>query len=267
MPQQRRSKFRMTVRADRARADRACCGGLSRRGFLSLAAAAAWAPRSLARAMAAPLPLEVAGVAIPRSRNAALAADYARQRQPDFLFNHCMRTFVFGALYAREMGLAFDADEAFIAAALHDLGLLPAFASKNASFEVDGADAAEKFGRSMGMSERRADVIWHSVEMHDGKWALTSRQGPEAMLVSAGAAADVDGPKSSVVDARQAAEALEAFPRLQFKTRFTALLVDHCRRKPLSQRSTWLEGLCRETVPAAWTETVEDEIASAPFAE
>jgi len=262
MPQQRCSKFHMTVRADRA-----CCGGLSRRGFLSLAAAAAWVPSAFGRAIVAPLPREVAGVAIPRSRNAALAADYAKQHQPDFLFNHCMRTFIFGALYARKMRLAFDADEAFIAAAMHDLGLLPGFASKDASFEIDGADAAEKFGRSLGLSERRAEVIWRSVEMHDGKWALTSRQGPEAMLVSAGAAADVDGPESSVVDARQAAEALEAFPRLQFKTRFTALLVDHCRRKPLSQRSTWLEGLCRETVPPAWMETVEHEIASAPFAE
>jgi HD domain-containing protein len=262
MPQQRHTKFQMTVRAGRAG-----CGGLSRRGFLSLAAAAAWAPRSLARTVDLPLPHEVAGVAIPRSRNAALAALYAMQRQPDFLFNHCMRTFVFGALYARDRGLAFDHDEAFIAAAMHDLGLLPEFASKGASFEIDSADAAEKFGRSVGLSERRTDVIWHSVEMHDGKWALTSRQGPEAMLVAAGAAADVDGPKSSVVDARQSAEALEAFPRLQFKTRFTALLVDHCRRKPLSQRSTWLEGLCRETVPPAWTETVEHEIASAPFAE
>jgi hypothetical protein len=145
--------------------------------------------------------------------------------------------------------------------------LLPAFASENASFEIDGANAAERFGKSVGMSGRDADVIWHGVEMHDGKWALTSRQGPEAMLVAAGASADVDGPDSSVVDRRAATEAVDAFPRLQFKARFTALLVDHCRRKPLSQRSTWLEGLCRRTMPSAWTETVENEIAMAPFAE
>ena len=62
--------------------------------------------------------------------------------------------------------------------------------------------------------------------MHDGKWALTSRQGAEAMLVSAGAAADVDGPDDSVADGREAAEAVDAFPRLQFKTRFTELLAD-----------------------------------------
>jgi hypothetical protein len=35
----------------------------------------------------------------------------------------------------------------------------------------------------------------------------------------------------------------------------------------LSQRGTWLEGLCREQVPSAWTDTVEREIADAPFSE
>jgi hypothetical protein len=245
-------------------------GGLTRRAFLTLGAAALWTPRALAAAgtgLALSLPREVAGVAIPRSSVALRAAAFAQQEQPDFLLNHCLRTFVFGALHAAKMGLAFDADAAFIAAAMHDLGLLPAFASEDASFEIDGANAAESFGKSLGMSPRRADVIWHSVEMHDGKWALTSRQSPEAMLVAAGAAADVEGPDPSIIDRRQAAETVDAFPRLQFKTRFTALLLDHCRRKPLSQRSTWLEGLCRRTAPAAWTDSLEHEIAAAPFAE
>jgi len=243
---------------------------LTRRGFVSLGAAALWMPRALMPRTQMPrafVPREVAGVAIPRSPCAELAAGFAKRSQPDFLFNHCMRTFVFGALYAGKTGLKFDADTAFVAAALHDLGLLPEFASEDASFEIDGANAAEKFARSAGLSARRADIVWHSVEMHDGKWALTSRQGAEAILVSAGAAADVDGPDDSEVDARQVAEVVDAFPRLQFKTRFTELLVDHCRRKPLSQRSTWLEGLCRRTAPLAWKETVENEIASAPFAE
>jgi len=246
------------------------CDGLTRRAFLALGALAWWTPRAFAAAgseLGLALPREVAGIAIPRSAYALRAAAFAQQGQPDFLFNHCLRTFVFGALYAGKKALAFDPDEAFVAAVLHDLGLLPAFASEHASFEIDGANAAETFGKSLGMSPQRADVIWHSVEMHDGKWALTSRQGPEAMLVAAGAAADVDGPDPAIIDGRQAAEAVDAFPRLRFKTRFTALLVDHCKRKPLSQRSTWLEGLCRRTTPAAWTDTVEDEIAAAPFAE
>jgi hypothetical protein len=58
-----------------------------------------------------------------------------------------------------------------------------------------------------------------------------------------------------------------AFPRLNFKNRFTMLLIDHCKRKPISQRATWLEGLCREQVPGAWNDTVEKEIMAAPYNE
>jgi hypothetical protein len=87
------------------------------------------------------------------------------------------------------------------------------------------------------------------------------------MLVASGAGSDVDGPDPTVIDTARTAEIVAAFPRLQFKKQFTALASAHCRRKPLSQRGTWLEGLCREQVPSAWTETVEREIASAPFAE
>jgi hypothetical protein len=70
-----------------------------------------------------------------------------------------------------------------------------------------------------------------------------------------------------MIDARRAAEIVAAFPRLAFKKQFTELLVDHCRRKPLSQRGTWLEGLCRDTSPSAWTAKLADAIAAAPFAE
>ena len=213
------------------------------------------------------LPSEVAGIAIPPTPFATRAAAYAQQQQPDYLFNHSVRTFLFGALFLKHKGISYDAELAFAAAAFHDFGLLPKSASRQGSFEIDGANAAEKYALDQGLSAQQAGIIWHGVEMHDGKWALTQRQGGEAMLVSMGAGSDVDGPDESFIDRHQLTEIVAAFPRLQFKSRFTALLIDHCRRKPLSQRSTWLEGLCRETVPGAWTETVEQEIAAAPFAE
>jgi hypothetical protein len=90
------------------------------------------------------LPARVAGVLIPSSAVAAAAAALAQQSCPDFLFNHCMRTFVFGALFMQKQGIAYDADQAFVAASLHDIGLLPGYASAKGSFEIDGADTAEK---------------------------------------------------------------------------------------------------------------------------
>jgi hypothetical protein len=213
------------------------------------------------------LPTEVAGIKLPRSALAQTAARFSRAHCPDYLFNHCMRTFLFGAVALHEQQRAYDADEAFAAAALHDLGLLPAFASPAGSFEIDGANRAEQLMLESGLSAPEADIVWHAIVLHDARFALTKRQGAEAMLVALGAGCDVDGPDPQSIDAARTAEICAAFPRLQFKQRFTALAIDHCKRKPLSQRSTWLEGLCREQAPAAWTDSVEHEIASAPFAE
>lgn len=214
------------------------------------------------------LPLEVAGIKIPRSRLAARAAQWAQQWCPDYLFNHSIRTFLFGALALQRKGLSYNADEAFTAAALHDLGLLPRFASPSRSFEIDGAEEAQRVALDSGLDAAGADIVWHGVALHDVRFAITQRAGPEAMLVALGAGSDVDGPELATDEQkRQCAEILAAFPRLQFKKRFTALLIDHCHRKPTSQRGTWLEGLCREQVPGAWTQTTEEEIEAAPFAE
>ncbi len=214
------------------------------------------------------LPTEVAGVKLPRSSAAIRAGDLSRRSCPEFLFNHCMRTYLFGALGLQRQKLAYNADEAFIAAALHDMGLLPAFESKAQSFEIDGANLAETFAKESGLDANAADVVWHGVAFHDGRFAITRRAGPEAMLVAIGAGSDVDGPALDTDDERkQMAEIVGAFPRLQFKRQFTQLAIDHCKRKPTSQSGTWLEGLCREEAPGAWTETVQSGINRAPFPE
>lgn len=213
------------------------------------------------------LPAEVAGITVPRSELALAAADFARQNCPDFLFNHCMRTFTFGALLLQRQQLSFNRNTAFVASALHDLGLLQPFESPLGSFEIDGADAAERFMLTHHESAAESDQVWHAVEMHDGKWALTARQGPEAMLVSLGAGADVYGADPGELEVRQIADVLAAFPRLQFKQRFTSLLVAHCERKPNSQRGSWLEGVCRKHASTVEADSVEERIAAADFPE
>ena len=237
---------------------------LTRTGALTLFAL----PWRLREAQAVDLPAEVAGVRLPRSPLALQAAAFVRRSCPDFLFNHCMRTYVFGALVLNRQKRAYRAEDAFVAAAFHDIGLLPAFASPNESFEIDGADAAERWVLRNGGSKTQAALVWYAVEMHDGDRALPLRQGPEAMLIYIGAAADVDGPNPGDIEARQVEEVLAAFPRLQFKRLFTDLVVGHCRRKPDSQGATWLESLCREHSPhPAPNGAIEREIANAPFKE
>ncbi|MBV9061759.1 MAG: hypothetical protein JOY77_02385 [Alphaproteobacteria bacterium] len=213
------------------------------------------------------LPMQVAGIPLPRSVLALKAAQFAKENYPPFLFNHCMRTYLFGAVAMQHHQGTYDADNAFAAASLHDLGLLRTFATQQGSFETDGADRAARFASDTGASLHDSREIWLAVALHDARFAVLEHQSAAAMLVALGAGSDVLGPDADMIDARRSAEIVAAFPRLAFKKNFTALLVDHCRRKPLSQRSTWLEGLCRDTSPSAWTAKLADAIAAAPFAE
>jgi hypothetical protein len=215
----------------------------------------------------AELPSEVAGIPLPHSSLTLQAVRLARENYPTFLFNHCMRTYLFGAVAMQHHRARYDADHAFVAASLHDLGLLKAFSSEQQPFEIDGADQAARLARDSGASAQDSEDIWHAVALHDARFALVEHQDGTAMLVALGAGSDVLGPDSDMIDARRSAEIVAAFPRLAFKKQFTKLLVDHCRRKPLSQRGTWLEGLCRDTSPSAWTTKLADAIAAAPFAE
>jgi hypothetical protein len=224
------------------------------------------------RAMAAQappkeLPKEVAGVRIPDTDLARRAAAFSRRSCPDFLFNHSMRTFLFGAAFAAHHKLTFDAEAAFVAASLHDLGLLPTFATPENTFEVDGANAAESFARSQGARAAESNVVWSAVAMHALRRQFIARQPGAVLVVNSGAAADFAGPDRNDIDQARIDEIVAAFPRLHFKSRFLVMLADHCRRKPDSQRSTWLEGFCHATVPQSPVSSVASALANAPFAD
>jgi hypothetical protein len=243
---------------------------LSRRALLAALIAAAFSRNLRAESADAPvadLPTEVAGIRLPRSPLAAKAARFAQQSCPPFLFNHCMRTYLFGALAMEHHHSPYNAENAFVAASLHDLGLLTAFATSQSAFEFDSADRAAQFARDNGALLSNVEDVWQAIALHASRFALAQHRAGAAMLVSMGAGSDVLGPDADMVDSKRAAEIVAAFPRLAFKKEFTALLVDHCRRKPLSQRGTWLEGLCRETTPGVWTSKLQESIAAAPFGE
>src|SRR5271163_4715997 len=87
----------------------------------------------------------VAGVRIPDTALCAAAVDLLESSSPEFLCQHCLRTYVFGSLAMKGLDRAVaDEEAAFCAALLHDLGLLPAYRGDR-RFEVDGADAARRF--------------------------------------------------------------------------------------------------------------------------
>ena len=211
-------------------------------------------------------PTEVVGIALPRTSLALKAEAFVRRAEPDFLFNHSVRTYVWGALRLRARGMPFDPETAYVAALFHDLGLMPAMASPNSSFEIDGATKAEEFVRANGGTAEQGRTVWNAIAFHDMGRSYEIHQSSEALLLGAGTGSDVDGIDPKAILPSTVAEVLEAYPRLQFKKRFTAAAVDHCKRKPTSQIG-WLETLCLKVAPNIDRGDVEEEIASAPFVE
>ena len=101
----------------------------------------------------------LAGVRIPDTPLAKAAVDLLEATSPQFICNHCVRTYVFGNLAVRSIGRSIiDEEIAFCGALLHDLGLVPAHAGEN-RFGVDCADAREVCLKHKVASER-AGRVW-----------------------------------------------------------------------------------------------------------
>lgn len=208
----------------------------------------------------------IAGVAIPATPLSRRAESYVRSQEPDFLYNHSVRTYLFGALWLKAKGLSYEPETAYVASLFHDWGLVPGHASARFSFEIDGANKAEEFVKANGGTPEQARTVWNAIVMHDMGRPYQAHQSNEALLLGAGAGGDVDGIDPKVIPSATVEQVLRAYPRLQFKKRFTAAVVDQCRRKPTSQIG-WRAKLCLKVAPNADRGSVEEEIAASPFTE
>ena len=241
---------------------------LGRRVFFRYLASVLAAGAAGASTTAGDYPSEVAGIRVPATQVCKSAYRLCRRAAPDFLVNHSLRTYIFGALYVTHRPQGFNEELAFVAAMFHDLGLLKEFSTPNTSFEVDGANRAESVARKSGAPLVESRAIWNAIVMHDMDFAIAQHESPEAMVVAAGAGIDFDGhsPEGEVFSPAMTRSVVSVIPRLQFKERFIALLADHCGRKPGVQNGTWLEGFCRAHSNVA-PDVTEKEVRAAPFNE
>ena len=209
------------------------------------------------------LPASVAGVRMVDSEIARQAVDLARTVSAPHLFNHCLRTFVFGSLAGQAARAHYDEELLFVACVLHDLGLTDKFMG-DLPFEIQGAEAAKTFLRERGMAAERIDVVWDGIAMHP--LAISEYKRPEVALVGAGAGADVLGPDDTVTKA-QIAQVLAAFPRLHFKSAFVTSCADAIRRHPRTASRTFMRDIAERNVPDFHPRNFCDAIDRAPFEE
>ena len=151
---------------------------------------------------------------IPDSAIIRYADELVRDCAPASLYNHCVRTYLFGSLLCEQAGATPDAEVAYLGSVLHDLALVPPYDGPG-SFEQEGATKARELLTSQGYPEDRSALVHDSVAHHLNVGA--EKMGAEIALVHLGAGADVIGLRMERLE-RPAVDAIIAgYPRLDFK--------------------------------------------------
>jgi hypothetical protein len=212
-----------------------------------------------------PIPREVAGVKLPDSKLARDATDYTRGLSAPLVFNHVLRTYLFGELLGRAKGLKFDRELFYLGAVFHDLGQTERFMGKQ-RFEVDGADAAAEFLKGKGVPGAMIEVVWDAVALHTSR-GIVERKRPEIALVNAGVGVDVVGFGIDALPRKAVAQVIAAFPRPGFKKAYQKVLAEIVVRKPETAAENFLAAVGERHVPGYRAAHFCDMMDAAPFAD
>jgi hypothetical protein len=149
------------------------------------------------------------------------------------LLNHCRRSYLWAAEYGRARGIAHDAELLFVAAMLHDLGLVPVFDSATLPFEEAGGAVAWVFGAGAGWDVDRRRRTAEVIVAHMAP-EVDVAADPEGHLLELATGLDVGGRRPEDWPADFRAEVLDRFPRLGLAAEFLDCFEIQARRKPSS---------------------------------
>ena len=168
---------------------------------------------------------------VPRSAAAALALEVAERFHSPALLNHCRRSHLWAAEYARARGIAVDAELLYVAAMLHDIGLVPAFDSATLPFEEAGGAVAWVFGAGAGWDAGRRRRAAEVVVAHMADTVDAARD-PEGHLLELATGLDISGRRPDDWPADLRTEVLARYPRLGLIEEFVGCFQAQARRKP-----------------------------------
>jgi hypothetical protein len=176
---------------------------------------------------------------IPHSRNCVRALEMVQSCSPDFLVNHCLRSYAFGVAMAHKIDKSFDREVFFLGSIMHDLGLTKEFDGDD-TFEIEGAKAAKTFCIDNDIDVKKSDLVHEMVALHNSV-GIAHKKETEIALLHFGAGADVAGLWLHDINRRTLEEVISEYPRLDFKEGMTKLLSEQIERKPNSYMATMVE--------------------------
>jgi hypothetical protein len=149
------------------------------------------------------------------------------------VFNHSVRSYLFGELLAAHNGLRpsadYDSEALFLGCVMHDLGAGTAAPGK-ARFEVEGADLAAALLTEHGCERAVVDAVWEAIALHTS-FGIAERRGPICYLVNAGVGVDF-GRNADFIDDQTAAAIHTRYPRLSMASSLMDAIVAQAQRSP-----------------------------------
>jgi hypothetical protein len=209
--------------------------------------------------------MDFAGIKVPDTALVRDAIDLSRSLLEPFLFNHVMRSWLFGISLSEAAEVTPDAELLAVAAILHDLGLTERYTAEN-RFEVDGANAAREFMKDRGISAQQTQVVWDAIALHTTP-TLALHKEPEVVMTHSGIAVDVLGAGLDRIPQEKQRAILTAFPRLAFKDQFKGCLCNVVRQKPMTAIDNILRDFGIRYVEGFTPPNFADLVAGAPFSE
>lgn len=189
---------------------------------------------------------EISGIRIPDSKLAREAAQFIRDTESEFLFEHSTRVFLWGALAGKRRGLSFDPELFYTAAMFHDAGLTAGFRESRLRFEVDGANAARDFLRSHGISDGDIEQVWLAIALHTTP-GISAHLHPIVALTAEGVMMDLVGFGYDEFTDAQRNAVKAAYPYTpQFAEDLLQALYDGLKHRPETTHGTGLADVMAE---------------------
>ncbi|WP_233507798.1 HD domain-containing protein [Spongiactinospora gelatinilytica] len=169
-------------------------------GVPSFLARAACSPSGISAPHRTDDPMDHDSLSFPRTDLALSAMRHARDIEHPAIFDHSVRSYLYGRFIGEEQGLRpdldYDDELLFLGCVLHDTGLSDEGDNEH-TFDIDGADLAARFLADRGVPDQRVEIVWDAVALHLHP-DIALRKRPEIALVSAGAGFDLGphGPTS-----------------------------------------------------------------------
>jgi hypothetical protein len=164
---------------------------------------------------------------------AQAAIRLAQSTESPSVFNHSVRSYLFGELLAAREGVRpgadYDSEALFLGCVLHDLGAGSAAPGKE-RFEVEGADLAAALLTEHGCERAVVDAVWEAIALHTAS-GIAERRGALCYLVRRGVGADF-GLNADFIDEQAAAAIHARYPRLSMARTLIDAIVAHAQRGP-----------------------------------